>query len=119
MGRLLPTFTDVPSHRYTVSLDDVQFRVRLTFRRRLRAWYMDLFKLDETPIAQGRRLEPTFGPLVGLSPIDGPDGEFYVRGAPKPYTREEFGDAVRLAYYTVAEVTPPAVASPLLIEVQP
>lgn len=102
----LATFAAVPQTVQTVALGDAQFRVRLTWRERCSAWYADLFALDETPIALGRRLTPGWGPLAGLTPPGRPDGFLYVIG-PEPYYRLQLGAELHLMFATFDEL--PAV----------
>ena len=94
----LATFPDLPRSQQTVTLEDNQYRVRLTWRPRLNGWYLDLTELDETPIAVGRRLSPGWGPLIGLLPAEAPAGLFYVRG-PSEYEQGSLGDSLKLLYY--------------------
>jgi hypothetical protein len=103
MGAVLTTFRDQPCHKQTVTLGGVQFQVRLTWRRRCGAWYLDLWAQDGTALALGRRISPGWGPLLGLSIPNGPAGYLFVRGS-DPYGRDALGDDVRIAFYTTEEI---------------
>jgi hypothetical protein len=103
MGLELATFPALPAHVQTVTLDGVQFRLRLTWRRRCQAWYLDLWTLAGTALALGRRLSPGWMPLLGLVLEDGPDGYLLVRGE-DGYTRDQLGEDVQLVYYSRAEM---------------
>jgi len=76
----LPILHDLPSHRYRIQLGGVSYVVRLTYRDRLASWYLDLYDVDEEPIALGRRLSPRFSPLLGIGVDRGPSGLLYVEG---------------------------------------
>ena len=108
MGLVVSTFPALPAFKQTLTLESTQYRLRLTWRARLQGWYADLYLLDETPLALGRRLSAGWGPFFGLSLPDGPDGLFVVRGV-DGYARADLGDALKLLYYTRAEL---AAAAP-------
>lgn len=101
MASRLPAFPTIPRHRYTVTLGDERFQVRLTWRARTRAWYLDLFDADGDAVALGRRLSPGFGPLLHLLPAGKyEDGELYVSGALDPYRQEDLTSEINLDHYT-------------------
>lgn len=106
MALELKVYQELPQHTQTVTLEGVQYRLRLTWFERLQAWYLDLYQLDETPIALGRRVTPEWAPLARLLPVGKPTGELYVRG-PDPYRRDELGPLVLLRYYTADEIGEP------------
>lgn len=120
MGLDLATFPDLPQHTQTVALDGTQFRLRLTWRRRCRGWYADLYALDETPLLLGRRLCPGWAINVGLVVEDGPTGLLLVSGS-DGYAREDLGRSLRITYYTRAELQEAdalrAVADPVRVEI--
>lgn len=105
MGSILSAHPSVPETIQTVTLGSQQYRVRLTWRRRTRGWYMDLFTLDETPLAMGRRISAGVSPLFGLvlDEAVAPDGYFVVRGV-DGYAREDFGTSLTVAFYTREEL---------------
>lgn len=103
MSLTLSTFPTLPASRQTVTLEGTQFRVRLTWRHRCRAWYLDLWTLAGTALALGRRLSPDWSPLLGFVLEGGPDGYLFVRGF-DGYERLDLGKGVRLLYFTRAEV---------------
>lgn len=106
MGQIFSTFQQLPEHTQTVTLDDEQFRATLIYRERLTAWYLDLRTLDEEDIALGRRVSVEWGPLVGLTPENAPEGFIYVRG-PDPYRREDLGSDVLIIRYDLSEIPEP------------
>ena len=119
MGAFLPTFPAVPQLTYTVTLEEEQFRLRFTWRRRLRSWYVDLFTLGGVALAVGRRLSAGWDPFFGLVIEGGPDGLFLVRGS-DGYARLDLGVTLRLVYYTRAELVaakPAADADDVVIEI--
>lgn len=103
MGLELATFPTLPAFRQTVTLEGTQFRARLTWRERCQAWYLDVWTLDGTALALGRRLSAGWSPLFGLTIENAPDGLFLVRGE-DAYIREDLGVNVRLLYYTRDEL---------------
>jgi len=110
----LPILTDEPSHRFRATLDGRKFVLRLTYRDRTASWYLDLYDVDEVPIALGRRLSPGSSPLLGVGVDRGPAGMLYVVGT-EPYPR----DGLRLIYIEAAELTASATPSTLAVTVDP
>lgn len=103
MGLDIATFPELPQHTQTVTLDETQFRLRLTWLPRLQGWYLDLYALDETPLLLGRRLNPGWAVNAGLVVEGGPEGLLLVSGT-DGYAREDLGRSLRLTYYTRAEL---------------
>lgn len=110
MGVEISTFPTLPASLQTVTLEGAQYQLRLTWRHRCQAWYLDLFTLAGVPLVLGRRLSPGWSPTMGLVIEDGPGGYLYVRGRDS-YAREDLGATLRLLYYTAAEVAAVAEAS--------
>lgn len=104
MGKILATFPAQPDSVQTVTLDSVQYRVRLYWRDRLAAWYFDLRLLDGTALVLGRRVSSGWSPVVGIKRDGMPPGYLLVRGVPE-YTREQLGTDVQIVYYSADEVT--------------
>lgn len=73
----------------TVTLGDETMRYRRTWRPRLRAWYVDIWHADGTPVILGRRLS-VGQTLQGGLPIN-PGAVILVIG-PDEYGREDLGD---------------------------
>jgi hypothetical protein len=92
---VLPTFTDVPQATYTVELAGTKYNLRLTWRPRLASWYMDVFDVDDVPIALGYRVTPesVWRKLI-------PDG-FFLAVGPDPYLREHLGQTLLPMYVEV------------------
>ena len=107
MARLIVnTFVELPQNVQTVELGGVRLRLTMTFRSRLRAWYVDVEREDGTVIAFGRRLSPAWGPLFGVPLDDAPDGKLYVRG-PDPYVRDDLGVSLLLVFSPTADFPDP------------
>lgn len=107
----IPITHEQPQHPARVELDGTEYRVRLTYRARLEAWYLDLYTADETPLALGRRLSP--GGLPARVVVDGgPPGLLYVPGD-DPYDR----DALRLLYIEEESVPTASANDDLRVEV--
>jgi hypothetical protein len=98
MPQRMPFFHDVPAHRYTVTLDGVQYEVRLVYRARTASWYLDLRDEQGVELVLGRRLSPGSSPVGGVI-TNGPPGKLVAFGA-DPYDRDE----VELWYFTEAEL---------------
>jgi hypothetical protein len=94
----LPFFHDLPAHSYTVTLDGVQYGVRLVYRERTASWYLDLADQDGVWLLRGRRLSPGGSPQHGMV-VDGPPGALIPVGA-DPYARHE----IQLLYFSEAEL---------------
>ena len=56
--RVISTFPLLPDTTQTVTLNAVQYRLRLYWRDRLAGWYVDLVSLAGEGIALGRRVSP-------------------------------------------------------------
>lgn len=91
----IQTFPSLPSHVIQTDLDGREYRLRFTWRRRVRSWYLSLFTAAGDPISIGNRLSPEFDPLFGE--LDGPPGVILVRG-PDPYERFDLGDDLVVLY---------------------
>lgn len=113
MGQILATFQAQPDTTQTVTLGDEQVRIRVYYRARLGAWYVDFLTLDDTAIATGRRVSPGWDLLTGL--LGGvPAGHLFVQGS-DPYTREMLGERVNLVYYTADEIPDPEASTLLVV----
>lgn len=104
MGKRLATFAAQPDTLQTVTLDEVQYRVRLYWRDRLAAWYIDLSLLDGTALALGRRVSTQWSPIANIKREGMPDGYLLVKG-PAEYERMQLGGDVQIVYYSRDEVT--------------
>ena len=111
MSVSLRAFPTQPATIQTVSLDGVSFRVRLTYRYRLSAWYLDLWTLDMTPLLLGQRLSAGWSPTAGYDLPDGPNGYLYVSGL-DGYARDDLGAGLQLLYFTRAEMADAAALLP-------
>ncbi len=120
MSQRLVGFPAVPQHTITVTLEATQFRVRYTYRLRMRSWYADIFAVDDTPLLLGRRLSPFWAIGLGLSVPGGPAGVLLVRGV-DDYVRAALGDTLSLRYVTVAEAASaaPVTESNIVITTPP
>jgi hypothetical protein len=119
MGQQIAVYPQRPRFLQTVTLDDVQYRLRLTWKERCGAWYADLYSLDGTALSLGMRVSPGWGLLTSILPTSGesPPGFIFVRGG-DPYEREGLGESVQIVYYTRAEVGEPETTT-LAVSVVP
>jgi hypothetical protein len=115
MSVRIATFPTQPAAIQTATLDGVSFRLRLTYRYRCAAWYLDLWTLDMAPLLLGQRLSPGWMPNAGYDLPDGPDGFLFVSGA-DGYARDDLGGGIVLRYYSRAEL---AAAKALLSVIDP
>jgi hypothetical protein len=108
----ISTFPNQPSSLQTVTLGGVSVRLRLTWRQRMQAWYLDMESLSGTPMLSGARLSPGWGPGAGLMQgvAGAPDGIFYVRGQ-DGYSRMDLGVNLILEWVSRAELEGAAPAS--------
>jgi hypothetical protein len=104
------TFQLFPSQAQDTSTQswvDRQIRMRLTWRERTGAWYVDLFELDDTPIVFGRRISPSFFPLLGLG-FEGEslprDQVLFVAGPTDPYERDTLADTLVVSLVSQSEI---------------
>lgn len=120
MAEQIASFPDEPQHSLTVAWGDKQVRLRLTWRERVAAWYLDIFELDDAEgegaaITRGRRVSVRWGPLTGLRPVGLPsDPALIVDGGEggDPYLRSALGDAVRLLLVGLDEFPTPDTGTP-------
>lgn len=104
MPVLLSTRPDLRKHTQRVELDGVVYRIVLTWRQRLSAWYLNLYRSsDDAPIALGRRICPGWSPLFENTNPLRPPGAFVIIG-PEDYQRTDLGDRVQILYYTQEEL---------------
>lgn len=103
MGQRIATFSAQADTTQTVTLGGVQYRLRLAWRDRPRAWYMDLSTAAGVGIVAGRRMAAGWCPLAGLSSEAAPDGYLYVRGV-DGYARDDLGGGLQVLYYGADEV---------------
>lgn len=99
----LPTRGDVLRYRRRYSLDGVTITLRLAWRQRSGAWYVDVLDGRDEPIVVGQRLSPS-APLAPDATAPGlPPGQLWVTG-PDRYGREQLGTDVQIVYLTAAEL---------------
>lgn len=115
MGQIAAAYPDLPAFSQALTLGDVQYKLRLTWRERLGAWYADLWTAAGVEVWLGQRVSTGWGLALGLSPVDKPDGIFLVRG-PSEYARGDLGGSVQLVFYPTDEL-PARSASDLGITV--
>lgn len=96
----LPMFPEEEVFTYEIDLDTETFTFRFEYKERLRSWYLTYFDADGVCIEAGRRVTPRASPQLRFDTIP---GFLYVVG-PDPYAKEDLGEAVRVFYYTRAEV---------------
>ena len=101
----ISTFPAQPESIQTVALGGVSVRIRLIWRQRCQAWYLDLEGLDGARILSGARLSPGWGPGVGqLRGVAGaPPGMFFVSGN-EGYLRGDLGKGLILEWFSDAEL---------------
>lgn len=103
MGRIITAYPSVARTIQVVTLGDAQYRLTLTWKGRLKAWYFNLQTLAGVDIVVGRRVSPGYGPLLGLLPEGAPGGLFFVRGK-DGYKRNDIGSNVAIVYYDESEI---------------
>jgi hypothetical protein len=105
---------------YTTTLDEVTYRLRLTWKTRQEGWYLDLYDADENALLLGKRLAGDT-PLLQRYQISGlPPWEIMVvdtEGGGIEPTFESLGKRHLLYYFSEAEIPAPAVAEGLIIEI--
>lgn len=113
MGQRIATFPAQADTVQTVTLSGVQYSLRLVWRDRCAAWYMDLSTAAGVDIVKGRRLSAGWCPLVSLSSEEAPAGYLYVRGV-DGYARDDLGGGLQLLFYGADEVTRAGATGPAL-----
>lgn len=103
MGQIITVFPALPSFRQSVTLGDLQFSLRLTWRDRPHGWYADLWDAAGDPVWLGQRLSPGWALGLGLEPANKPDGVLLVRG-PSDYDRDTLGGAMQVVFYPTSEL---------------
>ena len=97
----------LPSQIQSVSLGGVRFRVRLTYRKRLGSWYLDLFTQSGVPVLTGRRVTPGWSVNLTHHPDNEPAGILVVSNVADPYRRDALGRGLTLTFYPVARLKTP------------
>jgi len=103
MGKITTAYPELPSFIQSLSLGEEQYRMRLTWRARLGAWYADLYKLDGAPVILGQAVRSRWALGFGLNPIDAPSGVFLFSG-PDEYRRKDLGNTLQLVFYSDDEL---------------
>ena len=98
-GRRVRLRWEIDDSEQQVELGGVNYRLRVRWIERTRAWYTSLATSEGEPIVEGRRLSPEWSPLFGLlPPIEVPNGVLVVSGAGL-YERDDLGRTLHLTYY--------------------
>lgn len=107
----ISAFPAQPALIQTVTLGDQQLRLRLTWRQRMQAWYLDLEDLAGARLLSGARLSAGWGPGAGLMRgVPGwPGGILYVRGT-DDMGRRALGSGMILEWFSDAELQAAAPA---------
>lgn len=112
MANKIATFQEQPAFSLQTVVGLVEMRLRITYRQRVAAWYVDAFDLDSNLIVAGRRLSPNFSPFLGLAletidPPSLPEDVLWIVRGPSPYAREDLGDTLNLITLGLDELPPP------------
>ncbi len=99
-----------------VTLGEARYIVRMTWRARLRGWYLDLFDADGVQLVAERRLEAGWGPLWGLA-FDGAPTVTLVVIGPQHYTQADLGAGLEVLTFALDEL-PPVVAGPAEVRLE-
>lgn len=111
MGQILTTPSDLPQYTQSLALGETRYRLRLTWRERLRGWYADLWTTDGTAVWLGQRLSSDWAIGAGLVPQNAPDGLLLVRG-PADYSRADLGASLKLVFYATEDLPAATVVDP-------
>ncbi len=84
---------DSPSSIQTVSLGGTSYRVRSTWRERSSSWYIDVYLVDGTSVALGRRVAAGAILVHDMDRHDpaSPGGGVLFAGGKDRYAREDLG----------------------------
>lgn len=98
-----PSRTD---HRLRPTIGGVEVEVRLVWRERLGAWFMDVSDATGAPLLQGKRVTPATEPWRAIIGEDtgGPQGGALVVVGRDPYYRSDLNAGVDLLYLRADEV---------------
>lgn len=106
---LIPTISTGELFEYTfhVSLDNVVYRLRLSWNGRMDHWILSVYALDETPIVQGRMVVNGIDLLRGCVVEGRPPGQLFA--VPTDRKQEHagltgLGSRVQLYYRPEAEL---------------
>lgn len=102
MGLILPAFPEIPCHSFTVTLGEAQYNIRMTWRDRTQSWYMDLYDVENNPLALGKRLAPGWAPLAGT--LRDPEGGYFYVSGEDGYKQEDLGKTLQVIFYTMEEI---------------
>jgi len=84
----------------TVDLDGERWIMRVSWRPRLFAWYVDIYTRNGDPVMLGRPI--LAGRILNFSVLDGPPGTLIALG--EDPSRTTLGTACRLLYYSADEL---------------
>lgn len=101
MPKLIPSFSDLPVHSVTVTLDSVT--VIIDFVYRSSGWYASMSTPGGVSLIQGRRLSPGVDPFWMCKSLLKPSGSWYVLGVDN-YQQTDLGTRLKLLYYSSDEL---------------
>lgn len=114
--------TQRPVYDYTVDLDAVTYRIRLTFRERPASWYLDLWTSADEPLLLGKRLSVNTALLTDYQIAGLPPGEIMLVDmeaeddqAAVEADFDSLGYRHLLTYFDAADLPAVAVAEELTI----
>jgi len=111
-----------PWYDYTITLEDVMYRVELKYKDRLGRWYLYLYDADDNALLLGKKLSVNVD-LLAQYEIDGlPPGGIVLwdsSGAEAECGYDDLGVRCVLLYLTEAEAAPVATDPDITIEAAP
>lgn len=88
---------------HEVDLDGASYRLTLTWRESLGAWYADLATASGSPIVVGQRVSPG-GEIVPDKSIPGAPRGILLAQGPDPYKRGDLGGSLVIGYLSTSEI---------------
>lgn len=96
----VPLTSRRPSYTQSVDLDGERWLMKISWRPRLHAWYVNLYNRNGEPVMLGRPI--LAGRQLNFSVLDGPPGVLIAVG--QDPGRTNLGEACRLLYYSEDEL---------------
>lgn len=98
------TFNDANDIVVGVSLENVQYKLRLMWNALAKSWIMHIWDANRVPLLQNIKLVPNFPVLMNHHRPGIPPGEFIVIADSEELTRDSFKDgSATLCYVPEAE----------------
>ena len=97
------SFTDAPDIVTTITIDDVEYKLRVMYNQSHKFWTFHVWDYNDNPILTSIRVVPNFPLLFNKHCFDVPKGEFMVISDLEELDRDSFRDGKATLVYLTRE----------------